>query len=307
MKIGVVCNHHFGLNAINYLAANKLIVGIAVPGINMQLIMQLKQFSESGGISLITVTKETLQDDLKNWLESIHADAVFVFSFPFRIPETLLNIPKHGFINFHPSPLPLYRGPDPLFWQIKNGETSTGITAHQMNKNFDRGPVLFFESETITPNETYGFLESKLSFTLIRAVIGLLNLLQNNTPIPLVEQKEKDVSYFTRPTEKDLIIYWQNQNAVSVCNLVRACNPKFQGVVTSIRGTPLRILQVTLTGEKLESPTPGTILNDSTGNLKVVCADNNVLIIDIVYIQEGCFSGKVFKEIFNIQNGEVFV
>jgi methionyl-tRNA formyltransferase len=194
-----------------------------------------------------------------------------------------------------------------LFWQIKNGETSTGITAHKMNKRFDCGPVLFFESETITSNETYGFLESKLSFTLIRAVIGLLNLLQNNTPIPLVEQKEKDVSYFTGPTEKDLIIYWQNQNAVSVCNLVRACNPKFQGVVTSIRGTPLRILQVTLTEEKLESLTPGTILNDSTGNLKVVCADNNVLIIDIVYIQEGCFSGKVFKEIFNIQNGEVFV
>ena len=50
-------------------------------------------------------------------------------------------IPPHGFLNVHPSLLPAYRGPAPLFWQLRAGETQTGVTVHWMEERFDAGPI----------------------------------------------------------------------------------------------------------------------------------------------------------------------
>lgn len=62
--------------------------------------------------------------------------------FPWRIPAALLAAPRHGWWNLHPSLLPAYRGPDPLHWQQQARETATGITLHQMDEEFDTGPIL---------------------------------------------------------------------------------------------------------------------------------------------------------------------
>jgi methionyl-tRNA formyltransferase len=62
--------------------------------------------------------------------------------FPWRIPAALLSVPRYGWWNLHPSLLPAYRGPAPLFWQQQAGETATGITLHQMDEGLDTGPIL---------------------------------------------------------------------------------------------------------------------------------------------------------------------
>lgn len=64
-----------------------------------------------------------------------------VACFPWRIPTKLLRLPKWGFLNVHPSYLPAYRGPAPLFWQLRNGETHTGVTIHWMDQHFDTGDI----------------------------------------------------------------------------------------------------------------------------------------------------------------------
>jgi methionyl-tRNA formyltransferase len=50
-------------------------------------------------------------------------------------------VPKRGFLNVHPSLLPEYRGPAPLFWQLREGESRTGVTIHWMDADFDTGPL----------------------------------------------------------------------------------------------------------------------------------------------------------------------
>lgn len=62
--------------------------------------------------------------------------------FPWRVPPRLLGIPRYGWWNLHPSLLPAYRGPDPLFWQQRAAESKTGISLHQMDEGFDTGPIL---------------------------------------------------------------------------------------------------------------------------------------------------------------------
>jgi methionyl-tRNA formyltransferase len=67
---------------------------------------------------------------------------VICLGFPWLIPQEALDIPKLGAINVHPSKLPLYRGPIPLPWAVRNGETEIAMTVHRMDATYDTGAIL---------------------------------------------------------------------------------------------------------------------------------------------------------------------
>jgi methionyl-tRNA formyltransferase len=64
------------------------------------------------------------------------------YCYPRKITEPLLSTPKKGFINYHPAPLPKYKGPTELEEAIKNKETHWGVTVHYMDENYDAGPII---------------------------------------------------------------------------------------------------------------------------------------------------------------------
>jgi len=78
---------------------------------------------------------------VQNFMTKLAPDVACVACFSHRIPPPLLTIPQHGFLNVHPSLLPAYRGPAPLFWQWRHGETQTGVTVHWMDERLDTGPI----------------------------------------------------------------------------------------------------------------------------------------------------------------------
>lgn len=78
-------------------------------------------------------------------LADIKPDVAFVACFSERIPPEMLTLPHHGFLNLHPSLLPAYRGPHPLFWCFQRGETNTGMTLHFMDEGFDTGDIVLQE------------------------------------------------------------------------------------------------------------------------------------------------------------------
>ena len=92
------------------------------------------------GISLFAV-RDLAAPDTVGMLKMVAADVACVACFPRRIPPELLRVPRRGFLNVHPSLLPDYRGPAPLFWQFHEGEKSTGVTVHWMDAEFDTGPI----------------------------------------------------------------------------------------------------------------------------------------------------------------------
>lgn len=75
-------------------------------------------------------------------LESYRPDLLIVFGFAWKLPRSVLDIPRLGAINVHVSMLPRYRGPAPLLWAIRNGDPTGGITVHRMDEGFDTGNVL---------------------------------------------------------------------------------------------------------------------------------------------------------------------
>jgi methionyl-tRNA formyltransferase len=74
-------------------------------------------------------------------LAGLRPDVASAACFPKRIPAALLRLPPLGWLNIHPSLLPAYRGPAPLFWAFRNGETTIGVTIHFMDEEFDTGDI----------------------------------------------------------------------------------------------------------------------------------------------------------------------
>ena len=80
--------------------------------------------------------------EVTNWLAAMSVDVVCVACWNRVIPPSVLDIPRHGFLNVHPSLLPAYRGPYPLFWQYRAGENATGVSVHRMDAGLDTGDIV---------------------------------------------------------------------------------------------------------------------------------------------------------------------
>jgi methionyl-tRNA formyltransferase len=109
-------------------------------------------------------------------------DIAIVACFDRRIPQNILAIPRLGFINMHPSLLPTYRGPAPLFWLFRDAATEAmGVTVHQMDAQFDTGDILFQQPLTF-PDGVSGREAEQLCARAGAALIaeGWTNLLAGN-------------------------------------------------------------------------------------------------------------------------------
>ena len=74
-------------------------------------------------------------------LLALAPELVCVACWPWRIPPALLAVPRLGWLNLHPSPLPQLRGPEPLFWALQAGHAHTAVTLHWMDEGLDTGDI----------------------------------------------------------------------------------------------------------------------------------------------------------------------
>ncbi|RLT38400.1 MAG: hypothetical protein DWI57_12055 [Chloroflexi bacterium] len=78
---------------------------------------------------------------LTELLRTLAPEVACVACFDRIIPARLLALPRHGFLNVHPSLLPHFRGPEPLFWQLRAGINPVGVTVHWMDAGLDTGDI----------------------------------------------------------------------------------------------------------------------------------------------------------------------
>ena len=75
-------------------------------------------------------------------LAGLEPDLICVVCFPYLLPKVIVDLPKHGALNLHPSLLPAYRGPDPLFWIFHDGLELAGVTIHYLDQQADNGDIV---------------------------------------------------------------------------------------------------------------------------------------------------------------------
>ena len=98
----------------------------------------------------------TLVDSLKE------ADLILVAAFGKILSQEMLNSPKYGAINVHPSLLPKYRGPSPIQKAILNGDKVSGITIIKMDEKMDHGPIIYQESLELSDMDNFDTLSKKM-------------------------------------------------------------------------------------------------------------------------------------------------
>ena len=95
-------------------------------------------------------------------LRRYEPDVFICVGFPWKIPPDALAVPKLAAINGHPALLPRYRGPSPVSWAIRDGETEVGYTWHRMDAGLDTGAILAQGSVTLEDEHSWEELEPKL-------------------------------------------------------------------------------------------------------------------------------------------------
>lgn len=100
--------------------------------------------------------------DFVNQFKKLEPDLLVVASFGKIIPQEILDIPKFGSLNVHPSLLPKYRGPSPIQAAILAGDKQTGVTIMLMDEKMDHGPILIQKKITISDSDSFESLSTKL-------------------------------------------------------------------------------------------------------------------------------------------------
>ncbi len=97
------------------------------------------------------------------FLTELRPDVICVSCFPHRLPPAIVNLPPLGCLNVHPSLLPRFRGPAPLFWALRAGVPETGVTIHFMDEDFDTGDVTLQRSFPLPTGAAHAELETGLA------------------------------------------------------------------------------------------------------------------------------------------------
>jgi methionyl-tRNA formyltransferase len=189
------------------------------------------------------------------------------------VPQPVIDTPTHGTIQYHPSLLPMHRGPSSINWPIAFGATKTGLTIFWPDEGLDEGPILLQKHCDIGPDETIGDVYFKKLFPMgVDAMIEAVDLVARGGA-PKVKQNLADGSYESWFRKESAQIDWSKPVAETY-NLIRATNPA-PGAWATIKGTKVDIYDsARVTGEG----TPGQVIAVSAEGMTVAGAGGAVLV-----------------------------
>ncbi len=174
-------------------------------------------------------------DELRAW----DADLMALAYVTLFVPRAARDIPKHGTICFHPSLLPLHRGPSSINWPIIWGAEKTGLTVFWPDDGLDEGDVLLRKEVAIGPDDTLGKVYFERIFPLgVAAMLEAVDLVRAGNA-PRLPQDESKATYESWCRAADARIDWA-RSAGEVYNLVRGCDPQ-PGAWTTLDGETLQI------------------------------------------------------------------
>ncbi len=241
----------------------------------------VKDIAKRHGIRVLQPEKIT--DEFINKIRQENPDLFVVVAYGKILPKKLIDIPKHGSINIHPSLLPLYRGPSPLQYQILDGLTKSGVSIMLMDEKMDHGPIIAnFESDILESDncETLGkklfqIGADNLPETICKYIAGDI--------VPKQQDHDK-ATYCEIIKKEDGKIDW-NSSADYIEKMTRAYHP-WPGAFSQIEGIDVKIIKAKVSNLTLKQTFPGKA---SFENDKLLISCGNCTTLEVLIIQP---SGK---------------
>ncbi len=211
-------------------------------------------------------------------------DVIVVAAYSRLIPSRLLQLPRFGCLNLHPSYLPRYRGAVPVPAAIMNGDSMAGVTVFRMDEGYDTGDLLLWRESPIGARETGSQLLERLSKVGAELVLETLQGLEAGTltPIPqetIPEGFQRGEIAYTKPFSKEsLLIDWQ-QSPERVSNFVRALMD-VPTAATTWQGEVLKVGEALPMSEEIgDDAVPGQVVQAVKGQGLVVAVKGGAVLL----------------------------
>ena len=257
---------------------------------------------EAKKLGLNIISPKNLDDELIQKIKETNPLFYVVVDYGKIIPQEILDIPKKGAINIHPSKLPKYRGASPIQTAILNGEKETAISIMLMDEEMDHGPILAQKKAEILPDDNYPLLYSRLSESASDFLIETINKYLSGEIEP--QSQDDGAATFTKILKReDGKIDW-TKPALEIERMVRAYNP-WPGTFTERGGKRIKILQASISPQNYPDKQPGQFFKTSSGELAISCGQNTSLLIHNLQPEgKKPITGKEFiqgylKELYN--------
>jgi methionyl-tRNA formyltransferase len=257
MRVVVMGQAAFGEAVYRRLRADGFdVVGASAPGPSSGRHDPLWAAAEADGVPVVET--RALKDAAGQEAWAALKPDLCVMAFVTEIlPHEVLELPRLGSIQYHPSLLPLHRGSSAINWAIIFGRTETGLTIFWPDRGIDTGPILLQRRCPIGPDDTVGSVYFERLFPMgVEAMSEAARLVREGRA-PRIEQDHARATYEPPCRDEHAQIRWY-EPADRVYALIRGCNPQ-PGAWTTVEGGRLRIFDCRLTGE--EAPgMPGRVL-----------------------------------------------
>src|SRR3954465_3395046 len=154
-------------------------------------------------------------------------------------PQEFVKIPKHGTIQYHPSLLPLYRGPSSINWPLIRGDRKTGLTIFRPTDGLDEGPVILQKETEVSPDDTLGTVYFDRLFPMgVKAMLEAADLVVAGKHRETVQDEAK-ATYEGWCRKAEAKVNWAN-HVDFIYNTIRGCNPA-PGAWTTLEGKELQL------------------------------------------------------------------
>jgi methionyl-tRNA formyltransferase len=220
----------------------------------------IHQRAESAGIPVHT--PESLKDaEAQKQFAEIQADVAVVAAYGLLLPQAILDAPRLGCINVHPSALPRWRGAAPIQRTLMAGDRTSACCIMQMEAGLDTGPVLLREPVTITEEVDAGALQDQMASWGAKLVLRALEGMATG-PLRGTSQATEGVTYAAKITKDDQRVDW-NLPAHVIHNQVRGLSP-LPGAVCMLDGEMVKLYRVQTVAQPHHA-TPGAWVSNTRG------------------------------------------
>ena len=255
MRIGVAATPDVAIPTLNWLLQSDHEIALIItqpdrPSGRGQILQQTA-VAEWAHNHQIPVVKPESSQELVGKVEDL--DLVLTIGYGVLLPESILLLPKKGFLNLHFSLLPAYRGAAPAQRALHNGEVTTGVTVFQLDKGMDTGPIFAQESIAIDPSwRSFELLNElanlgpnvvKRSFEMIESGKSSSEQAGNSTNAAKISKAEAKIDF--------------TQDSTLIANAIRAFTYE-PGAWTLWKGESFKICATGVSNTS--SGTPGQIL-----------------------------------------------
>lgn len=297
IKAILLCGSSIALPVLRDLLFHQQLAAVVIPGKCADFTKQVQLLLKDSGIPVININGNNLAGIVQEAIKEYSPALGLVFAFSYKIPAAVYTMPAKGFYNIHPGTLPAYRGPDPIFQQVKNAEPHLGVSIHKLDDGYDSGPLVLSNKIRLSVSDTYGMAAKKISELASEMANTLMKMAGFDVVIPSRQQDNSKAAFYKRQAETDITIDWQTMPAASIVALINACNPWNKGAVTMLNNNVIRLLDAHCTAlESGENNIPGTILSLNDNGMKVAAAEGQAMLIKMIYTEEGFLMAARLKD-----------